>query len=590
MPEAHEKEETSLKKPNFLQKEFRSSLLAGLIGWAVCLIGNMVDSIFAGLLISEEAVAAVALVSPVFTVMLFVSFLFNSGTCTLFSRAKGAFDREQSYRVCGMGLLVCVISGVILSGALYMAEDFYFGFYSSQPAVETLAREYYGCFGVMALVYPVYWLLFYLVVEDGDEKNGIAATAVSMTANLFFSWFLVRRIGIRGLGYGTVISVGFSCLVSLSHFAKKSNSIRFRFYWNWKTLGKIFVISSTTAFTTLFVAVTDIVMNKYIIVRFGELYLTAYTVVNMILNFAECFVCVGDAAGPFICVGYGENNPVALRKIMKIMTRAALMIMLFFVAAVEIFAPLLPRFYGISDPEIYENAVYSGRVLAVSYIGAAFVFELGSYYARINKTYVGMVGMSFYSLIAPLSLPFVFSSFWGYRGLVWGFVFAPYVSLLAVYATVALKYGIRRFPMIVKNEKDRIFIHDLTLTVENIIDLRDTVEQELESVGVSSGIIIRACLMVEETLLIVREKNVGKTLLADCTVMVSDTYVRMTTRDSGRIFDITDQNAKVRSLGAYMTAQLMEDSHETFYLTTVSYNRNSYVWERERIPDDDPIA
>ena len=85
--------------------------------------------------------------------------------------------------------------------------------------------------------------------------------------------------------------------------------------------------------------------------------------------------------------------------------------------------------------------------------------------------------------------------------------------------------------------------------------------------------------MLEETFEIVKEKNAPKRVLADCSVIVGKEHVRLITRDNGMIFDITDVNADIKSLGQYVAARLIEKNSGAEYITTISFNRNSFLWE-----------
>lgn len=570
-------------KTTFVTRKYRMLLLSGLLGWVVCMVGDMADAIFAGIFIGEDAVAAVALVTPVFSILMFLCTLIAVGTSTLYSRAAGAFDKEKAYKTAGMGVMLSLILGAILGLIMILGEDLYFAFYASSPEVEALAREYYNCFYILAFIYPIYWEMYYLVATDADASMCVAVDVSSAVLNVAFSLLFVNTLGIKGLALGTVASLILSSVFIVIHFFKKSNSIHFKFGINRKDFGKMCAIGSTSSLTTLYLAITDIVINKYLITHFGDEYLAAYSVVNLVLNLACCFLCVIDAAGPFISVSYGEKNPNGIRKIMKLSTKYSLVIGTIFLVVLEVLAPILPKLYGITNPEIYDAAVYSGRVLSLSLVITALSYEFGNYYPKIDKILIGNMSSAIYMLVAPLVFVPLLANQFGYKGLVWGFFLTPFASLLYVFAHVLIKYGTKNFPYVVEEAGTKIFTYDLQVNEAGIVETNNKMQADLSSIGIDDSLIKRIQLLTEETMMIVHDRNEGKKVLADCTLMIDDEKISLITRDNGEVFDVTEVNGDIKSFREYVAARLMTSGQENSYLLTTSFNRNSFVWELNHV-------
>ncbi len=566
-------------KTTFVTKKYRVLLLAGLLGWIVCMVGDMADTIFAGIFIGEDAVSAVAPVTPVFSILMCLCTLIGAGTTTLYSRAAGAFDKEKAYKVAGMGVLLSLILGVLLALLMILGEDAYFAFYSSSPEVEALAREYYNCFYILAFIYPIYWEMYYLVSADADATLCVAADVATAGLNVLFSILFVNKLGIKGLALGTVASLLLSSVFIIAHFFLKTNSIHFKMSFNLKDFGKMCAIGSSSSLSTFYLAITDIVINKYLITHFSDKYLAAYSVVNLILNLACCFLCVIDAAGPFISVSYGEKNPNGIRKIMNLSTKYALGIGLLFLVVLEALATVLPKLYGITNPEIYDAAVYSGRVLPISMVVTALVYEWGNYYPKVDKVVLGNISSAIYMLIAPLVFVPLIANQFGYEGLVWGFFLTPFASLVYIFIHVVIKYGVKNFPYIIDEVDTKIFTYDLQVNEDGIVETNNKMQADLQSIGVDDGLINKIQLLAEETLMIVHDRNEGKKILADCTVMVDDEKISLITRDNGEVFDVTEVNGDIKTFREYVTAQLMTSGQENSYLLTTSFNRNCFIWE-----------
>lgn len=101
------------------------------------------------------------------------------------------------------------------------------------------------------------------------------------------------------------------------------------------------------------------------------------------------------------------------------------------------------------------------------------------------------------------------------------------------------------------------------------------------STGLTASLINKIALILEETLMIVLEKNKAKKqILGDCTVIITKDTVNLIIRDNGVLFDITKEDKMNSSLRHYIVARMIDNSNESSYLLTISSNRNSYMWRR----------
>ena len=166
--------------------------------------------------------------------------------------------------------------------------------------------------------------------------------------------------------------------------------------------------------------------------------------------------------------------------------------------------------------------------------------------------------------------------------MVWGFFLTPFVTLLFGYIFVSIKYGKKMFPFIIPESENKIFVHEIEVNEEEIVALNNLVDEDLKTCNVSAATISQVQLMIEETFMIVKEKNPTKKVLGDCSLIVNDDMVHLITRDNGIIFNIIDVNAEINSLRQYVAARMIEKNSGAEYLTTISFNRNSYLWERNQ--------
>ncbi|MBQ0026419.1 MAG: hypothetical protein KBS79_03525 [Lachnospiraceae bacterium] len=565
----------------FMKKKYNSVFWAFLLAWIISMLGTLTDSIFAGQFISEEAVAATELVAPLLSFVNFFAILLGAGASTRYSYYAGAFDFKKAYRLSGTALLFSLIYAALFALFLFLFKDTYFSFFSAAPEIEALAREYYSSFYIIAVVAPPGYLIYSLACMDGDSTIVLISDALSATLNPVFSIILVQKIGVFGLGLGTALSLVLSYAVVISHFFTKRNSIHFKLCMDFKYIKESVVFGSSGALALLYTGIVDIVFNKFIIVQYGALYLSAYTIVNLILNMAAIAKCGADAASSFVGVGFGEKNNTAIKVALKISAKRTIIIGIIMTIIFLGLSGVFPDIYGLTTPELREISTDSARILSFYLLLVGFGYVWSTYLPLIGKPLLANVISCLYTLVLPIALGMTCGSLFGFSGMVWGLMLVSVVGLIVTVAIIWIKYGRDKVPHALNDYGNTIFMHEFSVNDEEIHELQKILGDEMSGFGLSASLINKIQLMVEETFEIVKAENQGKKkILADCSVIIDDKYVRLVTRDNGKVFDITKVGEKTESLGHYVLARMIDNLEDSAYTTSISFNRNSFVWER----------
>lgn len=568
-----------LKRGTFTKKKYNRILIAATLAWVVSFIDGCADSLLAGLMLDETAVSAVALVQPITSVISFFAFLISVGTVSMFSRESGAFHREKAYQYVGQGFICSLAVSAVMVIVMILIREPYLAYYKASEEITLLARDYFSCQIFFAAIYPVFFIIYQIVAIDGDEICAFIASTISALTNVGMSYFLSGIYGIKGLSYGSIIGVVVSALAYSSHFLKKTNSVHIRLHFNIREVGEVMKIGSATAATLLYVAIIDIVMNRFVIQKFGDEYLPAYAVVNFVLNMGAIFGGLYDACSGFIGVAHGEKNPASIRQTMKISYRGVIVISLLALVILELIAPSIPNIYGITDSKVCSAAVFAARMIPLSFPALAAYYLFGSYYPLVGHVWLGHIISLVYMFIAPLVLSIPLGLMFGFNGMSVGFMMTSVVADLVTMVVVWIKYGKNAVPLILEETDEEAVFYEIILTKENISALCEKVSEEIKKRNIKSSVNNEVQLILEDSYMTIMEYNSGKKVTTECNLLISDNCLKMITRDNGRIFDITDANAKVKNIRSYVLSLYMERNSERTNTTTISFNRNSYCWQ-----------
>ena len=540
----------------------------------------LTDSIIIGNIFGEQAIAASNLVNPIFSVAVFVSTLISIGTSVSYSFEMGKFQKEEADRLFGQGVILAVGAGIVLFALAFFGKNLYFRFMAPSEIVEGYARDYYLAYQFVMLLYPIYALLIDMVYSDGDELVCNISYAVQVFVNIPLSIFLCKRIGIVGASTGTLVGTTLSIMVLLSHFFRKQNSLRFVPGVRVKAVIRVVKYSVIDASLYLFVGLTFCIATKYVIAHFGDYYLPVMSVVISVIELTVVFDGIGQAITPLLNVYRGENNQTGIRKVMRVAFRSAVAEGLAATVLLFVFGGFLANVFGITDPVLLAQCQTAARLICLSMTVTAILFLFTTYYLLIDRILLSLLICGMKDCLSMILLMFVFGALFGINGVWLGFCIAPVLSLGVSALLIRLFYGKQKFPLLLEQEETVTASFDLYLEEQAIVDTRDQVEQLLKEHQICQSTILQCMLLVEELGMLIKERNPKKKILAECTVMISDS-VQIIFRDDGILFDITDADGPVSSLRSYVVATMMEFYSHKSHLVTTSFNRNMFRFPKQ---------
>ena len=180
-------------------------------------------------------------------------------------------------------------------------------------------------------------------------------------------------------------------------------------------------------------------------------------------------------------------------------------------------------------------------------------------------------------LACPLILFIPMGKIWGEVGLWSALAIAPYMSLAVMAVYISWKWGWNAFPAFLSRENmKKLRIYDIVLTPENICALSEKINKFLSiRRDFSKRNSSLTALLLEESLMLVRDRNANCTIHAEISLRFTD-HILLTIRDDGEIFNLTDADADISSMRAYMVSNLMLSLPARRNMTTTGFNRNAF--------------
>lgn len=560
---------------SFAEVQYDRMLLTTGAVAIVTFVMSLADTVFAGQLFGEECLAGVNLFLPLNSLVAFVSSVASIGICLSRLSAIGRCDRRTMDLCSSTGLWTALAAGVVF-GLLYFVQDAYYGYLGVTGSARSVARAYFGGYWTVLAITPLFNAGSSFVLSDGGHRHARLALIVNVVLKLSLSVPLAKALGVGGLALATFIGMAAAILVLSFHLRTPGMTLRFGCGFSWRLLlsgSAAAVIDQLYMFGDM---LKMLVVNLFVVARFGEAFLPVVSAFAAVTLFSVIQSATANALQPIVTVYFGEGNYRIVRGVTGRGFRFTVALTFAVSVIVCCFPSLVTTLLGMSDPRLLPEAYKAVRIAGAFLVFSQIAGYMDSYYIYVDRRLLAGALVVLDSCVVPAVLGVVLGMTFGGNGLWSGLSLAPGVVSGVALLVLYLRFGRGNAPFLLSSERDaKLYTYDLEVNEREVVAASEAVMKRLQDRGLYHGAAVKAPLIVEETLMIIRERNRGKKVLAEVTLDLND-GIALTLRDDGEIFDLTDSDADISSLRAYIVGSIMSTQQSKINLTTTGFNRNVF--------------
>ena len=538
------------------------------------------DSVIAGLMIGEDAVAAISLVTPAYSLAAFFGGMLSIGVPILYSKAMGEFNKKEADSYFALGLTAALAIGILLSSVFFVFGDSHLRSFEASEAVFRHAHTYFFWYKLTILLSTLNMLISEMILADGDETLSLISSLAQVVGNIVLSVILSIFFGMAGIAFSSFAGTASALIIASIHFFKKANSLKLGFFFSVKKLFAVVKYSAIDAGSYLFLACFSVAIEHFIIITYGSDMLILASIILAVKEFQLVFDGIGEAITPIMNIYLGEESCPAIRKCYRLAKRTSIIEGVIVTLVTIAFSQVIVKIYGITNPDIFVLADNGAKILALGLVHISLLYLLTSYYLIIDKILLGFVICGLRDMIVALPLCMILGKIFGVYGMFAGAALAPVAAYYLSLLFVRLRYGKENTPLLLADREKSLkaVFHEFTVTPEAVIAVQKNIGDFLRANNVDKKLVSKTELLIEELYMLVYERNDKKpTVCAECTALIRDDGIQIIEKDDGALFDLTDEDSLPSSLGAFVVASYMEKMKgNKMYLTTMSYNRNTF--------------
>ena len=339
-----------------IKQLYRKFLTASMASAMVMSIYSFVDTIAVGQSEGPAGAAAMAVITPLYGVLIFLGILCGVGGSVLYGNARGEGKEEKANALftAAIGLMLFLILLVWIIFALFHQQIFtFFGADAElMPKVMEYARWLIWFLPVFIL--PTFISSF--IRNDGAPGLAMAAVIIGGCVNIFGDWFFVFPLGLgmTGAAMATVLGTSVQVIIMCIHFFTKKCTLRIVKPNHVKpAICQTFGIGFGASVLDLGTVILSIIMNNQIM-RYGDTNaLAVYGVVATITSLFQALYCgVGQAIQPIVSANCGAMQTQRIKQVWKMSLTTVIVLGIGFTAIGELFPTQIVRLFMDVTPEV----------------------------------------------------------------------------------------------------------------------------------------------------------------------------------------------------------------------------------------------
>jgi Na+-driven multidrug efflux pump len=368
--------------------------MAALTSLLSITLHQIVNAIILAQRVGKEAVTAVGLFGPVFTVFIALALALMIGSGILVGRHLGAKNFDKAQEIFNFSTTLAILFGVLVaSGAVPLSSfisTFLAGSEDSGIRQNTFNYMVWGFLWIPVFLLRMLW--GNLITNDGAPNISRNASLIAVILNVILDVLLVIvfSFGVAGASIATGISVFASCLYLFFHIKKGTGHLSFKnfkftiYLKEWKELVNYGLPSFISEISF---AVGLLVIGKSL-VPFGAMAISAFGIINHLsFIFLRLFTSAMMSALPIMSFNAGAGLSQRVLATFRFSLFFTFVLGVVVSAIGFIWPDFLVNLFSGNESENFKEVAYNALGLYfILFVAAGPNYILGAYLQTIGKS------------------------------------------------------------------------------------------------------------------------------------------------------------------------------------------------------------
>lgn len=424
-------------------KLYRKFLTASMCAALATSIYSFVDTIAVGRSEGDLGAAAIAVITPIYGILVFLAIFIGVGGSVLMSNAKGQDNETEGNEYFTVSLVLISIFTAICWPLFVLFSNQILTFFGADAKLLPKAMEYAEW---IILFFPFFVFPYFIsafIRNDGAPVLTMVAVVIGGLVNVFLDWFLVfpMKMGMRGAAIATVTGTITQLVIMCSRFFSKNCKLKISKTKNFfKKAKRILTLGIGASILDLGTVIIIIITNNAIKKYGGNSELAVYGVLATLISLFQALYCgVGQAIQPLVSANYGAAEFKRIKQIWKLsfVTVIALGVLLTIIC--ELLPVQIVKVFVKATPAVSEIASKIVRIYSLAFVPLGINVLAAYYLQSIMREKASIIIAALRSIVVSSILIMILPVFFGIDG-VW--IAIPVSEFIVVIFSLAYIYAI----------------------------------------------------------------------------------------------------------------------------------------------------
>ncbi len=386
---------------------------------------SVVDGIFVGRYLGEDALAAINLIMPIIMIAEAFSNMIATGASVNMSILLGEHKREDASAVFSLSIKFILILSFIIGVLGFVFASRFIALIAPGAGgdASAAAEDYLKIYAVFAPLVMVYFATDNYLRVCGKQKLSMVINISSQVINVVLDFVLIVVLhkGVKAAAAASCIAIALGSVVSLLMFAGRKTDV----YYTKENIApmqffRIVANGSSEFFSNIAFSIMSVIMNLFLLKYGGATAVAAFSIVmyvDSIIGMVNFGIC--DSLQPAISYCYGAKRLDRVKAIFRriiiadIITSSAAFLFMFLAGG-----SVAQIFIKPDDAKLLAVSMTAVKLFSFSYLAGWIDMSFSSYFTALDRPVRSLFVSVFGALIFPIAFLFILTPIWGLNG-VW---------------------------------------------------------------------------------------------------------------------------------------------------------------------------
>ncbi|WP_053957274.1 MATE family efflux transporter [Inediibacterium massiliense] len=387
-------------RENILGKEKISKLfikysIPAIIAMVIAGAQIIIDGIFLGNFVGQNALASVNIVQPFMQVIIGFSMIISVGSLSFMGRCLGEGNKEEAQNILKTAFVfITIISlAILLVGRLFNGEIAVL--LGANAVLLEGVSIYIETICIFAPLMSWMFLFGFINRVVGKPELYLRGMVLSVIVNIGLDYILIKELslGIRGAAFATGTAYVAAFFIVAPPMLSKNNIVNiFSGKFDQSTILPIAYNGSSEGVIAISAVTTSYLFNMTFMKIAGESGVAAFTIINYISQFGILIMFgISDGIGPILSYNYGYKKYDRLNHTLKLASKVNVVVgvVLFFI--IFVLGEQLIGLFTNGNEEILNLAVRGARIYAFSFLLCGFNIINSGYFTAIGDAKASII-------------------------------------------------------------------------------------------------------------------------------------------------------------------------------------------------------